>query len=142
MKIVSAEPSLAWKANGRSESANIDAANMLMLGRTDGRTDGPTDGWTDGRTDGQTDGRTNGRTDGRTNERTDGRTDERTDGRTNEQTPEKRKIQSVSQTIDLVVTIQTHTKSTKSELSSRGKRPFKGLDFLSLYKNLGRRLAM
>ena len=27
--------------------------------------------------------------------------------------------------IDLVVTIKTHTESSKSELSSRGKRPFK-----------------
>ena len=43
------------------------------------------------------------------------------DGRT----AEKRKIQSVSQTIDLAVTIKTHTESSKSELSSRGKRPFK-----------------
>ena len=54
----------------------------------------------------------------------------------------KTKKQSVSQTIDLVVTIQTHTESSKSELSSRGKRPFKVLDFLSLYKNPGRRPAM
>ena len=77
-----------------------------------------------------------GRTDGRTDdERTDGQTtNERTDGRTDGRTPEKRKIQSVSQTIDLAVTIKTHTESSKSELSSRGKRPFKVLDFLSLYK--------
>ena len=80
-----------------------------------------------------------GRTD---DERTDGRTDRRrtnrrTDGRTDGRTPEKRKIQSVSQTIDLAVTIKTHTESSKSELSSRGKRPFKVLDFLSLYKNFG-----
>ena len=70
---------------------------------------------------------------------TDGQmTNERTDG----WTPEKRKIESMSQTIDLVVTIQTHTESSKSELSSKGKRPFKILDFLSLYKNPGRRPAM
>ena len=37
----------------------------------------------------------------------------------------KAKKQSVSQMIDLVVTIKTHTESSKSELSSRGKRPFK-----------------
>ena len=35
------------------------------------------------------------------------------------------KKQSVSQMIDLVMTIKTHTESSKSELSSRGKRPFK-----------------
>ena len=33
--------------------------------------------------------------------------------------------QSVSQMIDLVMTMKTHTESSKSELSSRGKRPFK-----------------
>ena len=83
------------------------------------------------------DGRMHARTDRRrTNGRTDGQTtNERTDGRT----PEKRKIQSVSQTIDLAVTIKTHTESSKSELSSRGKRPFKvlrtlvrGLDLLKV----------
>ena len=37
----------------------------------------------------------------------------------------KAKKPSVSQMIDLVVTIKTHTESSKSELSSRGKRPFK-----------------
>ena len=35
------------------------------------------------------------------------------------------KKQSVSKMIDLVMTIKTHTESSKSELSSRGKRPFK-----------------
>ena len=40
------------------------------------------------------------------------------------------KKQSVSQMIDLVMTIKTHTKSSKSELSSRGKRPFKVSTFL------------
>ena len=29
------------------------------------------------------------------------------------------------QTIDQVMTIKTHTESSKTELSSRGKRPFK-----------------
>ena len=36
-----------------------------------------------------------------------------------------RKTRSVSQTIDQVVTIKTHTESSKSELSSGGERPFK-----------------
>ena len=44
-----------------------------------------------------------------------------TAGRTNK----KRKNQSVSQTIDLIMTIKTSTGSSKTELSSRGKRPFK-----------------
>ena len=35
------------------------------------------------------------------------------------------KNQSVSQTIDLIMTIKTSTGSSKTELSSRGKRPFK-----------------
>ena len=77
---------------------------------------------------------TNGRTDVRTDERTNERANERTDGRT----PEKRKIQSVSQTIDLAVTIKTHTESSKSELSSRGKRPFKVLDFSTNGRTNGR----
>ena len=81
-----------------------------------------------------------GRTD---DERTDGRTDRRRtnrrmDGRTDGRTPEKRKIQSVSQTIDLAVTIKTHTESSKSELSSRGKRPFKVLDFSTNGRTNGR----
>ena len=54
-----------------------------------------------------------------------GRTDGRIDGRTDGRTKKKRKIQSVSQTIDLVVTIRNLAESSKSELSSRGKRPFK-----------------
>ena len=37
----------------------------------------------------------------------------------------KRKKRSVSQTIDQVMTIKTHTESSKTELSSRGTRPFK-----------------
>ena len=36
-----------------------------------------------------------------------------------------RKNLSLSQTIDQVMTIKTHTESSKTELSSRGKRPFK-----------------
>ena len=41
---------------------------------------------------------------------------------------ERKKIEknlSLSQTIDQVMTIKTHTESSKTELSSRGKRPFK-----------------
>ena len=89
-----------------------------IFGRTDGKfSDGQTDGrtekfWTDGR---KKFGRTNGRTDGKIS-------DGRTDGRTNKK---NRKIQSVSQTIDLVETIRNLAESSKSELSSRGKRPFK-----------------
>ena len=60
-------------------------------------------GWTAGRPAGQTSGWPNGRTDEK----------------------KKRKIQSVSQTIDLVETIRNLAESSKSELSSRGKRPFK-----------------
>ena len=37
----------------------------------------------------------------------------------------KSKKQSVSQTIDLVVAIKTHTESSKSELSSESRRPVK-----------------
>ena len=36
-----------------------------------------------------------------------------------------RKKLSLSQTIDQVMTIKTHTESSKTELSSKGKRPFK-----------------
>ena len=36
-----------------------------------------------------------------------------------------RKNLSLSQTIDQVMTIKTHTASSKTELSSGGKRPFK-----------------
>ena len=41
---------------------------------------------------------------------------------------ERKKIEkklTLSQTIDQVMTIKTHTESSKTELSSRGKRPFK-----------------
>ena len=64
------------------------------------------------------------------NFRTDGRTEKfRTDGRTDGRMkkPKKRKIQSVFQTIDLVETIRNLAESSKSELSSRGRRPFKVL---------------
>ena len=36
-----------------------------------------------------------------------------------------RKKLTLAQTIDQVMTIKTHTESSKTELSSRGKRPFK-----------------
>ena len=64
--------------------------------------------------------RTNGR---KTFGRTDGKIFGRTDGR--KKKLKEPKTLSVSQTIDLAVTIKTHTESSKSELSSRGKRPFK-----------------
>ena len=64
------------------------------------------------------------RPDSRTPGRPDIRTAERTDGR-----KKKRKNQSVSQTIDLIMTIKTSTGSSKTELSSRGKRPFKVYDY-------------
>ena len=35
----------------------------------------------------------------------------------------------LAQTIDQVMTIKTHTESSKTELSSRGKRPFKVFRF-------------
>ena len=37
----------------------------------------------------------------------------------------KTKKKTLAQTIDQVMTIKTHTESSKTELSSRGKRPFK-----------------
>ena len=37
----------------------------------------------------------------------------------------KWKKPTLAQTIDQVMTIKTHTESSKTELSSRGKRPFK-----------------
>ena len=36
-----------------------------------------------------------------------------------------KKKTTLAQTIDQVMTIKTHTESSKTELSSRGKRPFK-----------------
>ena len=38
---------------------------------------------------------------------------------------QKLKKSTLFQTIDQVMTIKTHTESSKTELSSRGKRPFK-----------------
>ena len=38
---------------------------------------------------------------------------------------DERKKPTLAQTIDQVMTIKTHTESSKTELSSRGKRPFK-----------------
>ena len=40
-----------------------------------------------------------------------------------------RKKPTLFQTIDQVMTIKTHTESSKTELSSRGKRPFKDWRF-------------
>ena len=37
----------------------------------------------------------------------------------------KSKKKTLAQTIDQVMTIKTHTESSKTKLSSRGKRPFK-----------------
>ena len=37
----------------------------------------------------------------------------------------KKKKTTLAQTIDQVMTIKTHTESSKTELSSGGKRPFK-----------------
>ena len=56
----------------------------------------------------------------------------RPNGRTDEQKKE-RKIRSVSQTIDLVVTIRNLAESSKSELSSRGKRLFKVSTFKQIF---------
>ena len=97
-----------FRADGGRTNGNVSAGrpagrfffrNLLRAGRT--------------KTGCRPDSRTPGRPDIRTAERTDGRT------------KKKRKNQSVSQTIDLVVTIKTSTGSSKTELSSRGKRPFK-----------------
>ena len=38
---------------------------------------------------------------------------------------DEREKPTLFQTIDQVMTIKTHTESSKTELSSRGKRPFK-----------------
>ena len=43
----------------------------------------------------------------------------------------KSKKTTLAQTIDQVMTIKTHTESSKTELSSRGKRPFKVWRFFS-----------
>ena len=49
----------------------------------------------------------------------------------------KRKKRSVSQTIDQVMTIKTSTGSSKTELSSRGKRPFKVFGFSRFFATDG-----
>ena len=114
--------------------SDFDFGNVSEHFRTDGRkcfgqtTDGQTEifrpvGWpgeifpqsTPGRTD--ENGLPAGQPDARPARHPDGRTDGRT--------KKKRKNQSVSQTIDLIMTIKTSTGSSKTELSSRGKRPFK-----------------
>ena len=46
-----------------------------------------------------------------------------------------RKKPTLFQTIDQVMTIKTHTESSKTELSSRGKRPFKVWRFFSKFLN-------
>ena len=86
--------------------------NLLRAGRT--------------KTGCRPDSRTPGRPDIRTAEQTDGRTDGR-------KKKEKRTIQSLSQTIDLVMTIRNLAGSSKSELSSRGKRPFKVYDYSAIF---------
>ena len=47
----------------------------------------------------------------------------------------KSKKPTLAQTIDQVMTIKTHTESSKTELSSRGKRPFKVWRFFSKFLN-------
>ena len=47
----------------------------------------------------------------------------------------KSKKTTLSQTIDQVMTIKTHTESSKTELSSRGKRPFKVWRLFSKFLN-------
>ena len=46
-----------------------------------------------------------------------------------------RKKTTLAQTIDQVMTIKTHTESSKMELSSGGKRPFKVWRFFSKFLN-------
>ena len=102
---------MLFKSDPQRRRENFRTDGKFSDGRTENfRTDGRTEKfWTDGR-------KKFGRTDGRKNfGRTDGWTDEK----------KNRKIQSVSQTIDLVETIRNLAKSSKSELSSRGKGPFK-----------------
>ena len=92
--------------DGRT-NGNFSAGRTKIFGRSDGQVGGNL-------SDIRTAGRPNGRTDGRT---------------------KTRKNQSVSQTIDLIVTIKTHTGSSKSELSSRGKRPFKVYDYSATFSD-------
>ena len=47
----------------------------------------------------------------------------------------KSKKTTLAQTIDQVMTIKTHTESSKTELSSGGKRPFKVWRFLLIFFN-------
>ena len=47
----------------------------------------------------------------------------------------KSKKPTLAQTIDQVMTIKTHTESSKTELSLRGKRPFKVWRFFSKFLN-------
>ena len=102
--------------DGRTEMFRADdgRTNGIFFGRSAGRTKIFRNLLRAGRT------KTGCRPDSRTPGRPDIRTAERTDGR-----KKKRKNQSVSQTIDLIMTIKTSTGSSKTELSSRGKRPFK-----------------
>ena len=51
--------------------------------------------------------------------------DDNDDDDDDDERKKNRKNRSASQMIDLVMTIKTSTGSSKSELSSRGKRPFK-----------------
>ena len=46
---------------------------------------------------------------------------------------DNRKKATLAQTIDQVMTIKTHTESSKTELSSGGKRPFKVWCFLLIF---------
>ena len=48
----------------------------------------------------------------------------------------KSKKPTLAQTIDQVMTIKTHTESSKTELSSRGKRPFKVWRFSQFFSKI------
>ena len=48
----------------------------------------------------------------------------------------ERKKTTLAQTIDQVMTIKTHTESSKTELSSRGKRPFKVWRFSQFFSKI------
>ena len=47
-----------------------------------------------------------------------------------------KKKPTLSQTIDQVMTIKTHTESSKTELSPRGKRPFKVWRFSQFFSKI------
>ena len=49
---------------------------------------------------------------------------------------DERKKTTLSQTIDQVMTIKTHTESSKTELSSGGKRPFKVWRFSQFFSKI------